>query len=164
MAVNGHNNPRIVRSYCTPLYGEIHQCSFVHLRVYYMVKMASSLACVTVCHLYTEATLFYWLMNSTIREKKWVTVGDTSLRIFKWVPVTETKQVLLLSFLGSSCCEWCANIVCHKYAQLYNYMPFSLDQIYHTKSASRGLRGLKNVVLENTNSLLDFTGQIFLIC
>lgn len=32
-------------------------------------------------------------------------------------------------------------------------------QIYRTKSTGGEVRGLKDVVLENTNSLLDFTGM-----
>lgn len=54
---------------------------------------------VIVCQFIDQGCCNRWLplkmtLNHTIdREKKWVTVGDTSLRIFKWVPVTETKQV-----------------------------------------------------------------------
>lgn len=38
-------------------------------------------------------------------------------------------------------------------------LPSLCYQIYRTKSTGGDARGLKDVVLENTNSLLDFTGE-----
>lgn len=32
------------------------------------------------------------IVFSTFREKKWVTIGDTTMKIYKWVPISNSEQ------------------------------------------------------------------------
>lgn len=34
--------------------------------------------------------------NVNYREKKWVTIGETTMKIYKWVPISEQKKKLIM--------------------------------------------------------------------
>lgn len=44
---------------------------------YFLVYFSSLLLCMCVC---------------VYREKKWVTIGDTTMKIYKWVPISSSEQ------------------------------------------------------------------------
>lgn len=40
----------------------------------------------------TDGFQFTKILNCFCREKKWVTIGDTTMKIYKWVPISSSEQ------------------------------------------------------------------------
>lgn len=41
----------------------------------------------------------------SFREKKWITLSETSMRIFRWVPVSDQKKKLINAMNSNSSCD-----------------------------------------------------------
>lgn len=41
---------------------------------------------------------FSFLRHFIFREKKWVTIGETTMKIYKWVPISSSEQVSFFCF------------------------------------------------------------------